>query len=113
MCICNVVRAWSEDPAGVRIGVEGDVEGGEFGHSRERVSKSAIERTEDMNGGLDGDGECAHDAGDVRFLGECDDDGKIVAGRGEIEVAVEVALGDGIEERISARESGEVRRGEV
>jgi len=107
-----VARAWSEDPAGVGIGVEGDMEGGEFGHGRERVSESAIERTEDMNGGLDGDGESAHDAGDVGFLGESDNDGKIVAGGGEVEITVEDALRDGIEERVCTRESGEVRRGE-
>ena len=108
-----MVRAWGEDPAGVDIGVQGEMEGGEFGHGRERVSECAVERTEDMSGGVHRDGEGAHDAGNGRLVGESDDDRKIVVSGGEDEIAVEDALRDGIEEGVGAAECGEVGRAEV
>jgi hypothetical protein len=108
-----VVRAWSEDPAWVVIGIQREMKGGEFGHGRERVSECAVERTEGMSGGVDCDGEGAHDTGDGRIVGESDDDGKIVVRRGEDEIAVEDALHDGLEEGVGATERGEVGRTEV
>jgi hypothetical protein len=104
---------WSEDPARVDIGVEREMKGGEFGHGGERVSECAVEGTEDMSGGVDGDGEGVHDAGDGGIVGESDDDGKIVVRGGEDEMAVEDALHDGLEEGVGAAERGEVGRGEV
>jgi len=73
-----VVRAWSEDPAWVGIGIQEEIKGLEFGHGRERVSECAVERMKDMSGGVDRDGECAHDTGDEQIVGESDGDGKIV-----------------------------------
>jgi hypothetical protein len=108
-----VVRAWSEDPAWVVIGIQREMEGGEFGHGRERVSECAVERTEGMSGGVDCDGEGAHDTGDGRIVEESDDDGKIVVRRREDEIAVEDALHDGLEEGVGATERGEVGRTEV
>ena len=108
-----MVGAWSEDPAWVCVGIEREMKGGEFGHGGERVSECAVERTEDMSGGVDGDGEFAHDTGDGRIVGESDDDGKIVVRRGEDEIAVEDALHDGLEEGVGATECGEVGWTEV
>src|SRR6266436_1132419 len=89
------------------------MKGGELGHGRERVSECAVERTEGMSGGVDRDGEGAHDTGDGRIIGESDDDGKIVVRRGENEIAVEDALHDGLEEGVGATECGEVGGTEV
>jgi hypothetical protein len=108
-----VVGAWSEDPAWVDIVIQREMKGCEFGHGRERVSECAVEGTEDMSGGVDRDGEGAHDTGDGRVVGESDDDGKIVVRRGEDEIAVEDALHDGLEERMGATECGEVGMTEV
>ena len=108
-----MVGVWSEDPAWVDVGIQREMKGGEVGHGRERVSECAVERTEDMSGGVDGDGEGAHDTGDGWIVGESDDDGKIVVRRGEDEMAVEDTLHDGFEERVGATECGEVGRTEV
>ena len=108
-----MVRAWSEEPARVDIGIQREMKGGEFGHGGEGVSECAVERTEDMNVGVDGDGEGAHDTGDRRVVGESDDEGKIVVRGIEDEIAVEDALYDGLEEGVGATECGEVRRAEV
>lgn len=108
-----MVRAWSEDPAWVDIGIQREMKGGEFGHGRERVAECAVERTEDVSGGVYRDGEGAHNTGDGRIVGESDDDGKIVVRRGEDEIAVEDALHDGLEEGVGATECGEVGRTEV
>jgi hypothetical protein len=61
-----------------------------------------------MSGGVHRDGEGAHDTGDGRLFGEGEDDGKIVVGGGEDEMAVEDALHDGTEEGMGAAESSEV-----
>lgn len=108
-----MVCAWCEDPAGVDVGVQRELKDGEFGHGRERVPECAIERTEDMSGGVHRDGEGAHDTGNGRIVGESDDDRKIVVSRGEDEIAVEDALHDGTEEGMGAAECGEVGRTEV
>lgn len=108
-----MVRAWSEDPAWVDIGIQREMKGGEFGHGGERVSERAVEGTEEMSGGLNRDGECVHDTGNGRIVGESDDDGKIVVRRGEDEMAVEDALHDGLEEGVGATERSEVGRTEV
>jgi hypothetical protein len=108
-----VVRAWSEDPARVGIGIQREIKGGKSGHGRERVSECAVERTEDMSGGVDRDGEGVDDTGDGRIVGESDGDGKIVVRRGEDEMAVEDALHDGLEEGVGATECGKVGRTEV
>lgn len=69
--VCDGTRARSEDPAEVGMVVvegEGEMKGGEFGHSRERVSERVVKRSKDVNGGADRDGEGAHDAGDAPVL---------------------------------------------
>jgi hypothetical protein len=106
--VCDGACVWSEDPAEVGIDVEGEIERLEFGHSRERVPERAIKWTENVNGGVDRDAEGAHDTGDARFVGECDDDGQVALCGGEDEFAVEDALCDGTKERTGARECGEV-----
>lgn len=108
--ICDGARARREHPAGVRIGIEGEMERGELGHSRERVSERAIEWTEDVSGGVDGYAKGAHDTGEAWFVGESHDSGQVVVRGGEVEVAVEDALRDGTEERAGAREGSEVGR---
>jgi hypothetical protein len=108
-----VVRAWSEDPAWVDVGIQREMKGGEVGHGRERVSECAVERVEDMSGGVERDGEGVHYTGDGGIVGESDDDGKIVVTRGEDDIAVEDALHDGLEMGVGATERGEVGRTEV
>jgi hypothetical protein len=89
------------------------MKGGEVGHGRERVSECAVERAEDMSGGVERDGEGVHYTGDGGIVGESDDDGKIVVTRGEDDIAVEDALHDGLEVGVGATECGEVGRTEV
>lgn len=108
MGVCDVVGAWSEDPARVGGGVQGEMKGGESGHGGERVSECGVEGTEDVSGGVNGDGEGVHDTGDGGIVGESDDDGKIVVRGRDDEMAVEDALHDGLEEGVGATERGEV-----
>jgi hypothetical protein len=111
--ICDRARARSEDPAGIGIGVKGEMERSEFGHEWKRVCECAVKGAEGRQRGVDCDRESAHEAGDRWFLGEGDDDGKVTVGRRKDEVTVEDALYIGIKDGVSARKDSEVGSGKV